>query len=109
MRRLNRAFLLSAVLFSAAILHADILRIVVDDTIQPISAEYITRAVDAAAAQNADALLIQIRTPGGLESSTREIVQKIVASKVPVIIYVAPSGARAASAGFFILESADVA
>jgi membrane-bound serine protease (ClpP class) len=54
-------------------------------------------------------LLIEINTPGGLLESTRDIIEKILASPVPVIIYVAPSGSRAASAGFFILESADVA
>ena len=54
-------------------------------------------------------MLIEINTPGGLLESTREIIEKIVASPVPVIIYVTPSGSRAASAGFFILESADVA
>ncbi len=55
------------------------------------------------------ALLIEISTPGGLLDSTRDIIAKILASPVPVIIYVAPSGSRAASAGFFILESADIA
>ena len=60
-------------------------------------------------ARHADAVLIDLRTPGGLETSMREIVQKILASPIPVIVYVSPSGARAASAGFFILESADVA
>jgi membrane-bound serine protease (ClpP class) len=88
---------------------AEVLKIVVDDTIQPISEEYIARAVQEAARRNDQALLIQINTPGGLVDSTREIIEKITTSSVPVIIYVAPSGSRAASAGFFILESADVA
>jgi len=88
---------------------AQVVHLVVDDTIQPISAEYISRGIDAANARHADAVLIDIRTPGGLETSMREIVQKILASPIPVIVYVSPSGARAASAGFFILESADVA
>ncbi len=88
---------------------AEVLRLNVHDTIHPITLEYITRGLDAAKAQNADAVLIVLSTPGGLATSTREIIQQIVASPVPVIIYVAPSGARAASAGFFILESADVA
>ena len=85
------------------------LKITVDDTIQPISEEFIARAIQQAKSTNADALLITIRTPGGLESSTRKIIENILASPVPVIVYVAPSGSRAASAGFFILESADVA
>jgi membrane-bound serine protease (ClpP class) len=88
---------------------AQILRIHVDGTIQPIAAEQVSRAIDAAQARHAAALLIEINTPGGLLDSTREIVAKIDASSVPVIIFVGPSGARAASAGFFILESADVA
>jgi membrane-bound serine protease (ClpP class) len=88
---------------------AEVLRIVVDDTIQPITEEYIGRAVAEAERRKDDALLIELNTPGGLVESTRRIIEKIVASTVPVIIYVTPSGSRAASAGFFILESADVA
>jgi len=86
-----------------------IVKIRVDDTIQPITAEYIDRAIERARQTNADAVLIELSTPGGLLDSTRTIIQTILASPVPVIIYVAPSGARAASAGFFILEAADVA
>ncbi|HZR57509.1 MAG TPA: nodulation protein NfeD [Terriglobales bacterium] len=88
---------------------AEVLKIVVDDTIQPITAEYIGRAVDEAARNKDQALLIELNTPGGLLDSTHDIINKILASPVPVIVYVAPSGRRAASAGFFILESADVA
>jgi membrane-bound serine protease (ClpP class) len=88
---------------------AQIVKVKVDDTIQPISAEYIDRAIAHAKQTNADAVLIDLNTPGGLLDSTRDIIQKILASPVPVIVYVTPTGARAASAGFFILESADVA
>jgi membrane-bound serine protease (ClpP class) len=88
---------------------AEVLRIAVDDAIQPVTAEYIGRALEAAAANHDQAVVIEINTPGGLVDSTREIIEEIVASPVPVIIYVTPSGSRAASAGFFILESADVA
>jgi membrane-bound serine protease (ClpP class) len=98
-----------AVVLVAALAPAEVLKIVVNDTIQPVSAEFFSRAVDEAARRHDEALLIQINTPGGLIDSTREIIQKITNSSVPVIIYVAPSGSRAASAGFFILESADVA
>jgi membrane-bound serine protease (ClpP class) len=100
------AFLL---LFAALPGRAQILRLRIDGTIQPIAAERVSRAVDAAQSRHASALLIELDTPGGLLDSTREIVTKIDASSVPVIIFVAPSGVRAASAGFFILESADVA
>lgn len=86
-----------------------IVKIRVDDTIQPITAEYIDRAIEHARQTNADAVLIELSTPGGLLDSTRTIIQTILASPVPVIVYVTPSGARAASAGFFILEAADVA
>jgi len=100
---------LVALLFLTASSSADVLRIVVDDTIQPITDEYIGRAIAEAERRKDDALLIELNTPGGLVESTRSIIEKIVASPVPVIIYVSPSGSRAASAGFFILESADVA
>ena len=95
--------------FLAAFSSADVLRIAINDAIQPVTAEYIGRALDLAAANHDQAVLIEINTPGGLVDSTRDIIEKIVASPVPVIIYVTPSGSRAASAGFFILESADVA
>jgi len=88
---------------------AQVLRIHIDGTIHPIAAEQVARAIDAAQARHASALLIQINTPGGLLDSTREIIAKIESSTVPIIIYVGPSGARAASAGFFILQSGDVA
>src|SRR5438067_3245394 len=88
---------------------AQIVKVVLNDTIQPITKELIERSIDNAAEQHAQAVLIELSTPGGLVDSTRDIIQKILASPVPVIVYVAPSGARAASAGFYILESADVA
>ncbi|MEO6828400.1 MAG: nodulation protein NfeD [Acidobacteriaceae bacterium] len=79
------------------------------DTIQPISAGYLRRGLRHAANIHADAVVVELETPGGLLSSTRAMVTAIVESPVPVIVYVAPSGSRAASAGFFILESADIA
>jgi membrane-bound serine protease (ClpP class) len=88
---------------------AQVLKIAVNDTIQPISAEYIARAIDEAQRRNDKAILIEINTPGGLVSSTRDIIEKITGSSVPVIVYVTPTGGHAGSAGIFILESADVA
>lgn len=108
MRRCFPALLLSVFLLST-FASADVLKIVLDDTIQAATAERVERALEHAAAIKADAVLIELSTPGGVMSSMREIMQKIVESPVPVIIYVTPSGSRAASAGFFILESADVA
>jgi membrane-bound serine protease (ClpP class) len=86
-----------------------VILIKINDTIQPISADYMERGLDAAASQHASAILIEINTPGGLLDSMRQMVSKIIASPVPVIVYVAPSGSRAGSAGFFLLEAADVA
>src|SRR5436305_39306 len=107
---MKRPILALAILFAAAFTaRADVLRIDVDDMIHPISDEFIGRAIDAAAERNCEAVLIELRTPGGLSDSMRSIVQKIVHSKVPVIVFVSPSGSYAASAGFFILEAADVA
>src|SRR6202161_4385953 len=85
---------LAAVLFLGSGSFAEILKIVVDDTIQPITQEYISRAIDEAERRNGQAVLIEINTPGGLVDSTRRIIEKITSSKVPVIVYVAPSGAR---------------
>ncbi|MBV9073316.1 MAG: nodulation protein NfeD [Acidobacteria bacterium] len=100
-----------AILAVAAIAsaHADVVRIVVDGTINPVSAEYIDRGIARAADQHAQAALIELRTPGGLVDSTRDIISKILASPVPVIVYVYPTGSHSASAGFYILESADIA
>lgn len=112
MKKLNTFanVLVAAVLLLAAnIAAADIVHVELDDMIHPISDEYVGRALDDAAARKADAVIIELRTPGGLETSMREIVEKIIKSPVPVLVWVGPSGSRAASAGFFILESADVA
>jgi len=81
----------------------------VDGMIHPVTAEIIGHALDQASRENASAVLLRLNTPGGLIDASREITSKIVASRVPVIAYVTPSGGRAASAGFFLLEAADVA
>ena len=86
-----------------------ILVVPVDGVIHPITTEIITHAVNQAASEHAAAILIRLNTPGGLLDATREIDEKLLASPVPIITYVEPSGARAASAGFFILEAGDVA
>lgn len=84
-------------------------KLILDDTIQPVSSDELQRAIAKANSDGAHALLIQLDTPGGLLDSTRTMAGAILGSKVPVIIYVSPAGARAGSAGFFLLESADVA
>ncbi|HTZ84431.1 MAG TPA: nodulation protein NfeD [Candidatus Acidoferrales bacterium] len=107
----SRFVLLSVIAVAALSLtsSAEVVKVVVDDTIQPISAEYISRAIDQARRINAQAVLIEMNTPGGLVTSTREIIEKITSSPVPVIVYVTPTGGHAGSAGIFILESADIA
>jgi len=114
-------FLIGTALVSAAMLAAGSVpapasaqqpvvdKFILDSTIQPVSAGELKRAIAVASKDGAQALLIQMDTPGGLVDSMRSMVKEILASRVPVIIYVSPSGARAGSAGFFILESADIA
>ena len=83
--------------------YATVLRITVNDMIHPISDEYIGRALADAARAKDVAVIIELSTPGGLIESTRSIVEKMMTSKIPVIVYVSPTGSRAASAGFFLL------
>jgi len=77
--------------------------------IHHVSAEYVVQGIRYANQQNADAVLLELNTPGGLQNSMREIVEAILNSRVPVITYVFPSGASAASAGFFVLLAGDIA
>lgn len=88
---------------------APIVKVVLDDVIHGVSARFVMRAIDQAAAENAEVLLIELRTPGGLYDVTRELIESIFASERPVVVYVAPAGAHAASAGFLITLAADVA
>jgi membrane-bound serine protease (ClpP class) len=81
----------------------------IDGAIGPATASYISRSVDEAESQGAQCLIVQLNTPGGLLDSTRAIVQKLLTSPVPVVVYVAPTGATAASAGCFITLAANVA
>lgn len=114
MKSIRNAFIAAAalllVLLSAGSeASAQVLRLKLDDQITPASAEVIGSAITRAERDRASALLITLNTPGGLDTSMREIVTRIVESRVPVIVYVGPSGARAASAGFVILLSSDLA
>jgi len=84
-------------------------KLILSDTIQPITAGALDRAIARASRDGAQALLIELDTPGGLLDSTRTMAGAILSSRVPVIIFVSPEGARAGSAGFFLLESADIA
>jgi membrane-bound serine protease (ClpP class) len=94
---------------NAASSHPQILVADIKGVIAPVTVEVVARVIDQAAHDNDAAIVLRLDTPGGLMESMREISQRILASPVPVIAWVAPGGARAASAGFFILETADVA
>jgi membrane-bound serine protease (ClpP class) len=87
---------------------SSIFKITVDAPIHPISSEYVTQTIDRADRENARLIIIALNTPGGLDSSMREIIAKILAARTPVVVYVSPSGARAASAGFFIAIASDI-
>ena len=88
---------------------ASVVELRIDSEIEPVLGEYIINGINEANRNRASLILITISTPGGLDTSMREIIQSILQSKVPVVTYVYPTGSRAASAGFFILLSADVA
>src|SRR4029078_3546996 len=77
--------------------------------ISPASAEYVQRGLARAARDNAQLVVLTLDTPGGLDTSMRRIVQDVLASPIPVVTYVSPSGARAASAGAFILYACHLA
>ncbi|MBE0645181.1 MAG: nodulation protein NfeD [Bacteroidetes bacterium] len=111
MKRLGMTLLLvGAVLCGTpAMSQQKVMRIVVSGTINPASAKYIHDAVIAAEDEGAAAIVLELNTPGGLLQSTRDIVSDFLASKVPVIVYVSPGGAQAASAGAFITLAAHVA
>ena len=97
----------SAASLAAALAEAPQVEVITyDGVINPVAAEYVTEAIGAAAERRAEALILKLDTPGGLDSSMRTIVKALLASEVPVIVYVAPTGARAASAGVFITLAA---
>jgi membrane-bound serine protease (ClpP class) len=100
------AFLL---LFWALPACGEIARIELDGDIDSITAGFVVRSIDQAENERAQLLLICFQTPGGFYSSMEDIIKRILNSKVPVVVYVTPSGAKAASAGFFILLASDIA
>lgn len=109
-RQLRAVFILLAFSVVAALFApAQVVRLRMDGPITPMTEEYLARVLQKAQERHADAILIHLSTPGGLVDSTRGIVGQMLASPTPIIAYVTPTGAHAASAGFFILEAADVA
>ena len=87
----------------------EVLVLSLDTIIHPVASEFVAESIAEAERVDAEAVVIEISTPGGLMTSTRKISTAILGSKVPVIVYVSPSGVHAASAGFFILMSGDIA
>lgn len=81
---------------------------IIDDVISPVSVNYLIRTIEKCEADGAQFLIIQLDTPGGLVESTRVLIKKMLNTGIPIIVYVAPSGARAASAGAFIAQAADI-
>ena len=114
LRRMSKRMRFAALVAAVFLLPAQspaprVLEIDVDQVIHPLTTEIIARGLDEAARAHGQGVVIRLNTPGGLMTAMQEIVQKIVASPVPVITFVAPSGGRAASAGFVILQAGDVA
>ncbi len=87
----------------------DVMIITLDGVINPVAAEYISKSIKKASEKKAEVLIIELDTPGGLDTSMRSIVKDIKGSEVPIVVYVAPSGSRAASAGVFITMAANIA
>ena len=98
-----------ALMAQAAPAASKVIAVDVDGMVHPITTEIVGGALAQAKEQNAALVIVRLNTPGGLMDAMRETIEKIVASPIPVVTYVAPSGGRAASAGFFLLESGDVA
>jgi len=106
---MKRIFRLSVVVLLLLLpARAAIIRITVEAPIHPVTSEYIMRSIDKAAEDRASLLIIVLNTPGGLDTAMREIIAKILSSPVPVMTYVGPAGARAASAGFYIGIASDL-
>ncbi len=108
-RLMRRGILLLLVWAVVAPVRAEIVQINLDGIIEPVMADFIEATLRDAEREGAEFVLIRLSTPGGLGVSMQQIVQTILNSKVPVVCYVAPKGAHAASAGFFVLLAADVA
>ncbi len=109
MRRIAISGILLAFLAQAASAPPKIIAVDVDGVVHPITVEIVAGAIAQARAENASLVLVRLNTPGGLMDAMRETIEEMLASPVPVVTYVAPSGGRAASAGFFLLEAGEVA
>ncbi|MGB8952416.1 MAG: nodulation protein NfeD [Candidatus Aminicenantales bacterium] len=94
--------------FIPSLFAGSIFKISVDAAIHPVTSEYIRQSIDRADKEGASLLIMVLNTPGGLDSSMREIIEKILSAKTPIAAYVSPSSARAASAGFYIGIACDL-
>jgi membrane-bound serine protease (ClpP class) len=104
----KRIFIISLCLIFPLLTHASILKIEINNPIHPIISEYISNTIDKAEKEKASLIIMTLNTPGGLDASMREIIEKILSSKIPVVAFVSPSGGRSASAGFFIAIACDI-
>jgi len=104
-----RSILLAASLFASQVLAAPVVVVPLECAIGPAAADFVRRAIERAATDGSALVVLRIDTPGGLDTSMREIIKSILASPVPVAAFVAPSGARAASAGTFIVYASHIA
>jgi membrane-bound serine protease (ClpP class) len=107
------ALLISFTLFPSSLFPEEtnpgVMVIPIDGVINPVASEFIGKSIKKATTKGVEALVIELDTPGGLDTSMRLIVKEIVGSEVPVVVFVSPSGARAASAGVFITLAAHIA
>ncbi|HEX8985652.1 MAG TPA: nodulation protein NfeD, partial [Bryobacteraceae bacterium] len=109
MRNIATAALIIALCARAVPAAGKVVAVDVDGAVHPVTAEIVGAAISQARTSNAQLVIVRLNTPGGLMDAMRETIEKIVSSPVPVVTYVGPSGGRAASAGFFLLEAGDVA
>ncbi|MBV8551668.1 MAG: nodulation protein NfeD [Acidobacteriaceae bacterium] len=107
--RLLLVLFLSTLVAGAAAGQSHVVAVSVDNVIHPITVEILSHTIEQASRERADLLLIRLNTPGGLFDATRHAIEKLATSPVPVVTFVTPTGARAASAGFFLLEAGDIA
>ena len=106
---MKRVFLVFSIILIFPLLnYASILKITINAPIHPVTSEYIINTIDRGEKENASLIIMNLNTPGGLDTSMRDIIERILSSKIPIVAYVSPSGARCASAGFFISIACDI-